>query len=110
MLLALLIAAAPPPAAATPTAAAQAGTRIAYVGTDESGRCVYMTGDVGLDAREFRDDLKEDFEPGTALLLYHGMETRPACLAAARRIARSVGFRTVRTAPAPPRLDLGPPL
>ena len=97
-----------PPSSGSPEVANDRSEYVAYVGT-VSGKCVYQTGDVLMGASDFRDDLKESFDPQEGLILYHSREVPPSCLAKARRIVRRLGFHHVRVEIAPKDLDMGPP-
>jgi hypothetical protein len=83
-------------------------TYVTYVGQSE-GHCFYQTGDVLMDAAQFEHDLRTRFDRAANLIVYHGPNLPPACLATALRIARRVGFRDVRGEIAPPNLSMAPP-
>jgi hypothetical protein len=71
------------------------------------GRCVYWTGDVGMTAAEFRDDLKDRFDPSTALVVDHHADVPKRCIEKALRMARAAGFSNVVAEAAEPETGRG---
>ena len=72
-----------------------------------AGQCSFWTGDVGLDANQFRDDLKNRFVPKKRVVVFHDALVPRRCIDEARKAAVAAGFKDVWT-----RLgnaDLGPP-
>ena len=80
---------------------------VSLVGSD-SGRCVYWTGDVGLNADQFREQLIGAAERYRGLVIYRSPGTPRRCLNRARQIARGVGFREIRVELPPSNLYMGP--
>ena len=73
-----------------------------------SGRCIYQTGDVLLNAEDFRGNLKGIAKEHQGLVIYYAPDIRPRCLDRARRIAAEAGFGEIRVELAPAGLDMGP--
>ncbi|HEY0314290.1 MAG TPA: hypothetical protein VGC56_17590 [Allosphingosinicella sp.] len=108
-LTAAIVAMAPsPPVEQAPAPARAPESYVTFVGMS-SKRCVFMTGDVLFDARQFRKDLKDGFDRADGIIIYHEPNVRPACLATARRIVRELGFTVTAIEEAPKDLDMGPP-
>ena len=80
-------------------------TYAAFVSYD--GECVFWTGDVGMRADEFRDDLKDRFDTRAKIVIFHKADVPLRCVKDARRMARAAGFRDVAVKIGEP--DLGPP-
>lgn len=70
--------------------------------------CIYWTGDVGMTAAEFRDDLRERFDRSGSITIFHGADVPKRCVTQAERMARAAGFRKVETQIGDP--NLGPPI
>ena len=73
------------------------------------GRCVFQTGDVPFDRRQFEADLRARFDRAKGILIYRTNGTPGRCVRAAISAARHVGFVRVESADAPADLDMGPP-
>ena len=74
-----------------------------------SGRCVYQTGDVLLNAEDFRGHLLGMAKDGRGLVIYHAPAVPRRCLNNARRIARDAGFTEIRVDVAPADRNMRPP-
>ena len=74
-----------------------------------AGRCVFQTGDVLMDAKQFKADLKDRFDPKGNILVYYSAGSPSTCSNKAKKIAGRVGFRHVQTELAPSNFDFGPP-
>ena len=73
-----------------------------------SGKCVYQTGDVLLNAGDFRGHLLGIAKNWRGLVIYHAPAVPRRCLNNARRIAREAGFTEIRVEVAPADLDMRP--
>ena len=98
----LLLTSSPLTSATTPVSYA---TYVAAKG----GRCIFMTGDVLFDDREFERDLRARFDPKAGMLIYVEPSTPARCVLKAEKIVRKVGFQRVEAKPAPAGLNMGPP-
>ena len=73
------------------------------------GKCIFQTGDVLMNAKQFRYDLKDRFDPKNRLLIYYSKSSPVKCLRTATKIATGIGFRVIQAEVVPANLDFGPP-
>jgi hypothetical protein len=71
------------------------------------GRCQYFTGDVALNAVEYRDHLKESFDTHGSMIIFHWQDTPRRCVDKAEAMARQAGFHKVHARVG--QVDLSPP-
>ncbi|MEO6215965.1 MAG: hypothetical protein ABIO86_08035 [Sphingomonas sp.] len=83
-------------------------TYISFVGFFEN-KCRYMTGDVGLDPKQFEEHLRNDFDFKNNIIIYHDAGVPQKCIQEARKVVEGVGFHSIRVQLAPEHLDMGPP-
>ena len=81
---------------------------ISFVGFFEN-KCRYMTGDVGLDAKQFEEHLRNGVDFKNNVIIYHDAGVPQKCIQKARKIVESVGFHSIQVQLAPENLDMGPP-
>lgn len=87
----------------------------AYIGfygasvTFREGECWFWTGDVGLTARQFEQDLKDRFDRKRGIVISYVANTPARCIERARRSASRAGFTTVKLVVNADAGPIGPP-
>lgn len=62
--------------------------------TMEDGRCIFWTGDNGMDANEFRMHLAQ-IQAKQSIIISHADDAPDRCVVSARRAAKNAGFKRV---------------
>lgn len=78
-----------------PTGAVPSRSYLVWVSVDD-GECRYWLTDAGLDAKQLKDALSENYDPANGLEVLTSNDTPSRCVTKARRSAARAGFATVR--------------
>ena len=78
--------------------------------TFRDGECWFWTGDVGLTAEQFKNDLTDRFDRRRAIFIRHTADTPVRCVELAQRSATAAGFKKVATITDADAGPIGPPL
>lgn len=74
------------------------------------GECRFWTGDVGLNADEFRDDLESRYDRRRSLIIEHAANVPKRCVRIAVRSAKRAGFKRVKSEVHEDTDAMGPPI
>lgn len=77
--------------------------------TFREGECWFWTGDVGLTAKQFEEDLKDRFDRKRGIVIAYIANTPARCVERARRSASRAGFTTVKLVVDADVGPIGPP-
>ena len=85
---------------------------LAYVTavTFAEGKCRFWTGDVGLTADQFRDDLESRYDRRRSLVVKHAANVPARCVRIAVRSAKRAGFKRVKSEVHADAGAMGPPV
>lgn len=78
--------------------------------TYKDGECWFWTGDAGLTAQQFENDLSDRFDRKRGIVISFAANTPARCVKLARRSATRVGFKTVKVVLRADAGPIGPPL